>query len=169
MKIRQTVRRDDCGKEIFLSYDDWGELNSEVWEEDGVYSARIHTPEGVKKVQLTEEDGKRMIEIARESYNTERRETRRHVSLEAMDPGERFFTEDYDPLNELDEGYRKQHLREALNALPQGQRDIVIKVYFLNRKQKDIAEEKGISPAAVSRQLSKAFDNIRGYMEERNR
>lgn len=166
MKIRQTKRIDDNGNEIFLSYDDYGNLNSEVWEEDGIYSAKIHTPDGVKKIYLTEEDGKRMIEIARESYNEEQRESRRHMSLDAMDPEDRFFADDFDPVNKLGEEYRKKLLKEAVKLLPSGQKEILIKVFFMNMKQSEIAKEKGVSPAAVSKQLSNALENIRKYIEK---
>ena len=161
MKIRQTKRIDDNGNEIYLSYDDYGDLNSEVWEEDGIYSAKIHTPDGVKKIHLTEEDGKRMIEIARESYNEEQRERRRHVSLEALDPEDRFFTDDFDPLNELDKREKIRVLMDAIRQLPVSQQEVLKAYYWEGRNGVEIAEDTEKTTAAVYAQLKRATESLR--------
>ena len=161
MKIRQTKRVDDKGNVIYLSYDDYGDLNSEVWEEDGIYSAKIHTPDGVKKIHLTEKDGKRMIEIARESYNDEQRESRRHVSLDAMDPEDRFFTEEFDPMNELEEKERIRILMDAIRKLPESQQKVLRAYYWEGRNGAEIAEDIEKTTAAVYAQLKRATESLR--------
>lgn len=161
MKKRPMTVLDERGKTIYLSYDDYGDLNSEVWEEDGVYSARIHTPDGVKKIRLSSEDGKRIIEITRESYNDEHRETRRHVSLESMDPEERSFAEDFDPLNELEDEERIKILMEAVRKLPSSQQDVLKAYYWEGKTGVEIAEEKNKTTSAVYTQLKREIETLR--------
>ena len=170
MKIRQTKRIDDNGNEIYLSYDDYGDLNSEVWEEDGIYSAKIHTPDGVKKIHLTEEDGKRMIEIARESYNEEQKESRRHVSLDALDPEERLFAMDI--VDPLEKEAKKEMIAlhtEAMEVLTPKQKEIITEVFWRGKKGSEIAGEKGVNPSVIYRQLESAYSKMREYIKRKDR
>lgn len=59
-------------------------------------------------------------------------------------------------------------LCDALEALPETQRRIVIYKYFDNKNSNEIALLVGLTPGNVRQQLSRALGKLRGYFQARN-
>jgi len=55
-------------------------------------------------------------------------------------------------------------LRDALNKLDDKEKELIIKRYFYNMTQSDIAKEYGINQVKVSREEGKVLSKLRSYM-----
>ncbi len=55
--------------------------------------------------------------------------------------------------------------REAVNSLPEPDRNIFVRYYYLYQKTDDIAAELGLSPANVRVKLSRGRQKLRAYLE----
>jgi RNA polymerase sigma-70 factor (ECF subfamily) len=59
------------------------------------------------------------------------------------------------------------HVDEALNALDEQTRDLLVQYYFENRSMADIAEERGISHPTVSRRIEAGRGQLRGEFSKK--
>lgn len=59
------------------------------------------------------------------------------------------------------------HLDEAMLALPERQRDLVVQCYFQSRSQRSVAAALGCSESVVSRELATAVENLRRFLAKR--
>lgn len=67
---------------------------------------------------------------------------------------------------DADEVERDGLVREAINALPPTQRAIIEAIYDAGRRSKDIAAERGVSPAAVSKAHKRALERLKVLLSE---
>ena len=67
---------------------------------------------------------------------------------------------------DADEVERGALVRAAINALPPTQRAIIEAIYDAGRRSKDIAAERGVSPAAVSKAHKKALAHLKVLLLE---
>lgn len=65
-------------------------------------------------------------------------------------------------------GSVRDALCDALESLPQVQREIVIYKYFHNKKSGEIALLVGLTPGNVRQQLSRALRKLKEYLDRRN-
>jgi RNA polymerase sigma factor (sigma-70 family) len=98
-----------------------------------------------------------------ETNLNERRETRRHNSLEQS--AERCDTEIADKRVDIEEDYIEREevaiLCKALETLTSEQRQLVQKVFFEGQAVTAVAKEYGVSHQAISDRLSKIFARLR--------
>ena len=55
-------------------------------------------------------------------------------------------------------------LKDAINKLDKEERNLILKRYFCNMTQSEIAKEKGVGQVKVSREESKVLTKLRSYM-----
>ena len=55
-------------------------------------------------------------------------------------------------------------LRDALNKLNDVERELIIKRYFYNMTQSEIAKQVGVNQVKISREEGKVLTKLRGYM-----
>ena len=99
------------------------------------------------------------------SYNNQQRETRRHVSMEEIDPLGRVLCSDTD-VEELVCGGEYADLYEAIRQLEPKARQLVTAYYFQGKSQTEIAAEEGIKKAAVSRRLSRSLTVLQQLLKK---
>ena len=124
----------------------------EIWVEND-YQRRLTEAEDKSSVVRRTPQQIMDEECNRPTYNNQHRETRRHVSLDALDPmgdtvvgAESAFSED-----------EYADLYAALqNLLPQ-QKELLKKVFWEGVKQKDIAETDGVSDRAITSRMQKIY------------
>lgn len=61
---------------------------------------------------------------------------------------------------------RDEFLRHAVEALPERRRHIIRAIYFDDRTVKEVADELGVSHAAVSQQRSEAIRMLRSALDQ---
>jgi len=118
-------------------------------------------------VEVTQEFARAFEQLKEEEKNNERRETRRHLSLEALTE-EGFQVED--PKADIeDQLYRKLEnnaLLSAIKSLDPNQKWLIEQVFFLNRTQKDIAKELGVCKQAVNNQILRILKKLKKFSQK---
>lgn len=104
-------------------------------------------------------------ETRREEERARWRARKKLNSLEEMtDLGVQFASGDLTPEQALikNEDYRRLH--NALSKLPNEQRELIIRVYFKNEKQADIAREQGVTRKAINNRLERIYAQLKKFL-----
>ena len=113
------------------------------------------------EIEVEDSLGELLVELDRQEYNNDHRETRRHMSLDGMDYEGALFAAPDDPAAELVWKEDATRLRQAMEALSPDQRELVRRVYFENEKITDIAREEGVSHAAIHDRLKRIYQKLK--------
>ena len=128
----------------------------EIWIEDD-YQRRLSAADDKSSVarrtaqEIMDED------YNKPTFNSHQRETRRHVSLDALDPKDKHLTDSSDVLQELikSEGY--EELLSAISKLQPQQQELLRQIFWEGVKQKDIAVKDGVSERAITGRMKKIY------------
>ncbi len=102
------------------------------------------------------------IEIDRDIYNSNQKETRRHNSIESMDDGGfQFKNTDYDIEVKVEKAESEDEVHMAVRTLLPSQQDLIEKVFYKNMKLVDIAADEGVTEAAVRNRLNKIYKKLK--------
>lgn len=104
-------------------------------------------------------------ETRREEERARWRARKKLNSLEELtDLGVQFASGDLTPEQALikNEDYRRLH--NALSKLPNEQRELIIRVYFKNEKQADIAREQGVTRKAINNRLERIYAQLKKFL-----
>lgn len=115
----------------------------------------------ISEVEVDESLGGMLLDLDRQQYNNDHKETRRHVSLDGMDYEGELFASAEDTERELLRREDTARLMEAMKALSPSQRELVLKVYFNGRSLVSIAAEEGVSHVAIVRRLNRIYEKLR--------
>lgn len=95
----------------------------------------------------------------------ERKETRRHQSLDAsMDNGYE-VADEHDYESDVFDGIEKERLKAAFEILTEEQRELVKRVYFDGVPQKDVAAEYGLDKTSIRDRLKTVYKKISRFFE----
>jgi RNA polymerase sigma factor (sigma-70 family) len=113
------------------------------------------------EIEVSDEWREVLIELDRQEYNINHKETRRHTSLDGLDyEGEWFVTEnDIDEL--LIQSELSQSMREAVHNLNQAQQELISAVFFQGISISEYAKLEGVSQSAVSQRLITALKKLK--------
>ena len=108
----------------------------------------------VTEVEVSEEIGAVIIDLDRQEYNNEHKETRRHYSLEGkVYEGMDYAVED-SGLEALFAGPTdEERLHAAIRQLSPDQQEMVQAIYFENVSVNDYAVRMGVTQSAISHRL----------------
>lgn len=117
-------------------------------------------------VEVTEEFAAQYIEMERKDALIERKETRRHQSLDRSmehgfdiaDPSENIF-------DKIELVERNQQLYQAILHLPQEQRRLLYEIYFEYIPQTEIARRQGVTKSAINKRLSRILARLKKLLE----
>ena len=117
------------------------------------------------EIEVSDEWGNILIDLDRQDYNNEHKETRRHASLDAFDLDGTLFSDgtdvEKDALNDIEYG----RLYAAIEKLQPQQRELLRRVYFDGVKLADIARAEGVSKAALTDRMSKIFTALKKILK----
>ena len=114
----------------------------------------------VSEVEVDERLGGMLLDLDRQQYNNDQKETRRHFSLDGTDyEGEQFASAE-DTEREAVRREDMARLYSAMEVLSPSQRELVEKVYFEERKITDIAREEGVSKQSVHERVQRALKKL---------
>ena len=115
----------------------------------------------VKEIIVPEEISKISIEIDRGITSSERRESRRHNSLEKMEEwGFQFMDEKMDVEIIAEEKLVMESLYEALGKLSFEKRKLIGLVFFERETITSIAKKRGVTEGAIRKELNKIYREI---------
>ena len=115
----------------------------------------------VSEVEVDERLGGMLLDLDRQQYNNDQKETRRHVSLDGMDYEGELFASAQDTEGEAVRREDMARLYSAMEALSPSQRELVEKVYFEERKITDIAREEGVTKQSVHERVERALKKLK--------
>ncbi len=99
-------------------------------------------------------------ECNKPTYNSHHRESRRHVSLDALDPlGDTIPDIDADMLDLDGEDYTD--LYRAIKKLRPQQRELIRKVFWDDMRQVDIARAEGVSESAIAQRMAAIVSRLK--------
>ncbi len=118
----------------------------------------------VSEAEVDERLGGMLLDLDRQQENNDRKETRRHFSLNGMDYEGELFASAEDTERAVEHREDMARLHSAMEALSPSQRELVEKVYFEERKITDIAREEGVSEAAIRNRLKKIYSRLKKFL-----
>lgn len=118
----------------------------------------------ISEVEVDERLGGMLLDLDRQQYNNDQKETRRHFSLNGLDYEGDLFASAEDTEREAEHREDMARLYSAMEALFPSQRELMKKVYFEERKIMDIAAEEGVSEAAIRNRLKKIYSRLKKFL-----
>lgn len=118
-------------------------------------------PGEVTEVEVDDELGKTMEQMALDDFNLDRKETRRHVYMSELEEKRHYIPDDNDPLDDVLKEERIKELMAAIEKLQPQQKKLLIRVYWNKELQKDIAAEEGVSEMAISGRMKRIINSFR--------
>ena len=119
------------------------------------------------EVEVSEKDANIIVEMDRQEYNINHRETRRHCSLDAFNLDNALFPSDDDVETEVATKDEYRRLYAAIAQLPPRQQYLIRQVYFERRKYMDIAREEGVDRTAISHATDRALKKLKKFLIRR--
>lgn len=118
----------------------------------------------ITEIEVEDTLGELLVDFDRQEYNNDHKETRRHTSLDGMEYEGEWFAYGQDVLGEVLSREDAARLYRAMDRLSDAQRELVLKVYFENRRIVDIAREEGVSEAAIRNRLKKIYRKMGKFL-----
>ncbi|MCM1275764.1 MAG: sigma-70 family RNA polymerase sigma factor [Lachnospiraceae bacterium] len=116
-------------------------------------------------VEVDDDLGKKMEQMALDEYNLDRAETRRHTYMSQLEENGHYIVDDRDPLDDILEAELHEALMAAIEKLQPQQKELLIRVYWNKELQKDIAAEEGVSEMAISSRMKRIFKKLKKFLE----
>lgn len=114
----------------------------------------------ISEVEVDESLGGMLLDLDRQQYNNDQKETRRHVSLDGMDYEGELFASAEDTEGAVEHREDMARLFSAMVALSPDQRELVEKVYFEERTFASIAREEGVGESAIRDRMKRIHKKL---------
>lgn len=135
-------------------------------KENGKMKIRYEFVNGeVTEIEVEDAMGEILLDFDRQEYNSDHRETRRHVSLDGMEYEGEMFRAGEDTLEEILRRGTAFRLAEAMGRLSPEQRELLMKVYFENVRIVKIARAEGVTEAAIRGRLKKIYAKLKKILK----
>lgn len=119
----------------------------------------------VIEIEVSDEWGMVILEMDRLDYNNDKKETRRHLSLDTgFDQGSWLMSDEHDPGRTVAEEAEQESVKKILSHLTKTQAEIVQAVCFEGLSITEFAKRKGISQPAASQRLMTAKKRLKKYL-----
>lgn len=116
------------------------------------------------EVEISEKDANIIVDLDRQEYNVNHKETRRHCSLDAFNLDDALFPSDDNVEAEVAVKDENRRLHAAIAKLSPRQRYLIRQVYFEGRKYTDIAREEGVDRTAISHATDRALKRLKKFL-----
>ena len=156
----QDGKDDTKCKSLFTTTVDVPDEDCEIWIEDD-YQRRLSAAED--KTSVTRRTAQQIMDedYNKPTFNSHQRETRRHVSINALDPEDKHIEDGSDVLSEVikHEGY--DELYAAIRKLQPQQQKLLRQIYWDGMKQKDIAAQDNVSEREITGRMKKIYASLK--------
>ena len=113
-------------------------------------------------IEVTDEFAMQYEQIEADEKRINRKETRRHQSLETLiEGGFQIVDQESDIEEKAFQNDDIEQLYKAFAVLTEEQKWLIQQVFYYDRKQSEIAAELGIDPTAIRNRLRKIYDKIK--------
>jgi len=123
--------------------------------------------DGTKKtIQVEDEVYEEYEHLEVENKRTDRKETRRHISLNYLnEQGIDFESAESNPEEIIFTKELRNQVQKAIKTLNSKQRELVKNVYFEGKTLSEIAKEKGISKSAITQQMQVIYKHLKTILK----
>ena len=115
------------------------------------------------EIDVEEEWADIVVDLDRQDYNVNHKETRRHCSLEAFSSNDERLASDDDVERDVIADEDRRRLYKAIAELTPDQQELVRRVYFNNERLADIAREQGVSRAALTNRMNRLLASLKKF------
>ena len=119
---------------------------------------------GTVEVEVPEDWGTLLVDLDRQEYNINHKETRRHCSLEAYNLDDGLLPSSEDVVRDIFAAEEQRHLHEAIGRLEPRQQKLIRQIYFEGRTFTSIAQEEGVDRTAVSKATKRAVRKLKNFL-----
>ena len=114
------------------------------------------------EIEVNEDIANISIEIEKKIYKSERRETRRHNSIDSMEEEGFQFEDINDDIEvKVEEAETTDEIKNAIKTLIPNQQDLIEKIFYKDIKIVDIAAYEGVTEAAIRNRLNKIYKKLK--------
>lgn len=106
-----------------------------------------------------------MLELDRQEYNANHRETRRHCSLDALNLDDSFLPSGTDVEGDYIRQAEAERLHAAIAKLSPRQQYLIRQVYFENRSYADIARQEQRDRSTIRKATDAAVKKLKNFLE----
>jgi len=123
--------------------------------------------DGTKKtIEVEDEFYEEYENLEVENKRTERKETRRHISLNYLnEQGIDFESAEGNPEEIIFTKDLQNQVQKAIKTLSSKQQELVKNVYFEGKTLSEIAKEKGISKSAITQQMQVIYKHLKTILK----
>lgn len=114
------------------------------------------------EIEVDEEWANLIIDLDRQEYNNDHKETRRHVPLGSMEYEGEFFATDDPALLQIGDSI---DMIRAIEKLPTRQKEVIYLYFYDGLNMVEIAKRLGVNPSTVREALNSAKKNLKKYSE----
>ncbi len=111
----------------------------------------------ITEVEVDEELGNAIKEIAHTERKNQRKETRRHTYISQMDPDDKHLSKECNYLEGILKWELHGKLFTAVEKLKPEQKELLLRVFVKRETQEKISESEGVSQQAISDRLKTIF------------
>lgn len=123
------------------------------------------TQTGPANIDVDEKWLEILREMDREEYNSNQKETRRHVELDISRDKSQWLDNNEEPIEDtICRLETAEALDEAIATLTAKQRDVFMAIQFYGFSIGEVAEVKGISKQAVAKSLAQAKRKLKNFL-----
>lgn len=117
-------------------------------------------------IEVTEELAIAYIEMERQERLMERKETRRHQSLDkSLEHGFDVADPSANTYEKIELSERNRQLYQAIDKLPPEQQKLLRQVYFEYIPQTEIAVTQGVTKKAINNRLARILKKLKKFLE----
>ena len=117
------------------------------------------------EIEVSDVWGEYLIDLDRQEYNIDHKETRRHCSLEALNPDDAYLPSEVDVLADVLRNTEAQRLYKAISQLEPQQQELVKAIYFDGIPIVEYARMCGTSQPAISRRKDRVLKKLKKLLE----
>ena len=114
----------------------------------------------VTEVEVSEEIGAVVLDLDRQEYNANHRETRRHCSLEAFDLDGNLIPSKENVEWDFIKKEESTKLHDAISQLKSRQQKLIKAIYLEGRKVTELALEEGVHWTAITHAVERALKKL---------
>ena len=116
-------------------------------------------------IDIPDSDYDVLIEMDRLERNMEKKETRRHVSLQACDRDDNQLPDKTDVEETCIQRIEIDALQCAMDSLLPKQRELIQKVFFEHQSITSLARAQGVNESAIRDRLSRIYKKLKIFLE----
>jgi RNA polymerase sigma-70 factor (ECF subfamily) len=118
----------------------------------------------VIEIEVDEAVGDVVIELERDEYNGNRRETRRHESYsDDNDKQEILVDKSVDVMGTVEKRFEYENLNKAMEHLQPQQQELVRRIFFEGEPIVAVAKDLGITKQACNNRLNKIYNQLKKH------